>query len=188
MNKQPRLMLAYGSNLNQADMRRRAPGARPRGAAMIDNGRLVFRGVADVAPAMGYRCPVGVWEITPKDEAALDSYEGVRSGFYDKEELTLPTGEKALIYMMAASGVYPPCQFYVDVVRQGYRDFGLDEKYLDAAIYHAFKRKEPCEATLARRERQRRVPHNQRLVRMTDDFAFRRLEAAAKKRRLALGD
>ncbi len=181
--KQPRLMLAYGSNLCHADMRRRAPGARPRGSTMIDNARLVFRGCADVAPAIGHRVPVGVWEITPADEEALDRYEGVKGGFYDKEELKMPNGQVALIYMMPASGIFPPTQFYVDVIRRGYRDFDLDTRYLDAAVYHSFERKAPCPDTLARRERQRAVPHMQRLVRMTDDFAFKRLEALAKARR-----
>jgi len=185
IRRKPRLMLAYGSNLCQADMRRRAPDARPRGWIMIDNGRLVFRGVADVVPAIGYRVPVGIWEISPADEEKLDRYEGVASGYYDKEELKMPTGETALIYMMAHAGIYPPSQFYADTVRRGYRDFGLDERYLDAAIYHSLNHKDPSEANLARRERQRAVAHTQRIVRMTDDFAFRRLEAAARKRRVA---
>ena len=38
---------------------------------LLDGGRLVFRGVADVAFEAGYQAPVGVWQITPDNERAL---------------------------------------------------------------------------------------------------------------------
>jgi hypothetical protein len=181
--RKPRLYLAYGSNLSRRDMATRCPGAEPAGKMLLDGGRLVFRGVADVSLEIGWQAPVGAWRITPENEAALDRYEGVGTGFYEKEELDLGDGDTALIYLMTATGIMRPSQFYVDVIRQGYRDFGLDQSYLDAAIWHSCHDKDPCPATIARRERQRRSTHQQRLVRIPDATAFRRHAAAARRRR-----
>jgi hypothetical protein len=182
MIQKPRMYFAFGSNLNVRDMRHRCPGAVPHDSALVENGRLVFRGVADVACEMGYRVPVGVWKITPENERALDRYEGVGAGFYEKYDI--PYGDdKALIYFMTAEGIFPPSQHYVDTIRQGYRDFGLDEKYLDAAVAHAYLRKDPCEQTLDRRERQRASETQRRLATITDAVALERLERAAERRK-----
>lgn len=172
----PRLMLAYGSNLNKAEMRFRARDARPRGTIILDNARLVFRGVADVECVLDSQAPCGLWEISRADEVALDRYEGVAGGFYVKDEVPLGRGEVALIYTMTATGVFPPPEGYVARVRQGYRDFGLDEAYLDAAIIHAFKRKDPCEQTIARRARQRKSDKFRRLVQMPEALAMKKVD------------
>lgn len=178
-----RLYLAYGSNLHKGDMRQRCPGAKPAGVVWLDNARLVFRGVADVECIPGYRVPCGMWSITPQNEASLDRYEGVAGGFYTKELVDLGEGREALIYMMTAQGIYPPSQYYVDTLRQGYKDFGLPMKYLNAAIFHSFKGKDPCEQTIARRQRQKQSSHQQRLVPMPESLARKRLEQRLERAR-----
>ena len=78
-----RLYFAYGSNLNMAQMAQRSPTATPLGSAYFPGWRLVFRGVADIEIGEPEDLlPVGIWEIGPEDEAALDRYEGVGSGLY----------------------------------------------------------------------------------------------------------
>lgn len=167
----PRLYLAYGSNLNRREMARRCPDAVPVGWLLLDDARLVFRGVADVIYAPGHQVPCGIWRISRRDEEALDRYEGVRSGFYSKHLLTIGRGEQALIYFMNDWGVAPPSISYVERVREGYQDFGLDEDFLDTAVVHAFKNKRHSEDTLERRSRP-----GHRTVAMPEWLALKRLE------------
>jgi len=133
------LYLAYGSNLNKEQMQRRCPGARPVGARFLPHAQLVFRGVADVVydPDPASRCPVALWRITPADEVVLDRYEGVASGFYAKCYIKIRINgrpEECLVYCMQSHEIAPPGEWYLDVIAQGYRDFGLPLDYLDRAV------------------------------------------------------
>lgn len=176
-----RLYLAYGSNLNKRAMRIRCEDARPVGKIMLTDARLVFRGVADVEYSPGSRVPCGVWSISERDEARLDMYEGVAGGLYYKErgiQIKYKGQVKhPLIYLMTSEGVFPPNQHYVDTIRKGYKDFGLDERYLDEAIKNSFEQKAPDEQTARRRVRQRKDVRTQRLVQMPEEVALNRVKA-----------
>ena len=149
-----KLYLAFGSNLNKLEMRKRAPSARPVGKLLITQARLVFRSVADVMHDPNARVPVGVWSITRECELALDRYEGA-GRVYERYHLRVGD-EDALIYMMNDRGIAPPGRGYLDIIRQGYVDFGLDQSYLDAAIEHSFADKVLTDQIRDRRER---APH-----------------------------
>lgn len=175
-----KLYIAYGSNLNKRAMRVRCPGSKPLGKFMLTKARLVFRGVADVEYDPDSEVPCGLWRVNRQDEAALDTYEGVNSGFYMKDESIILKykGERtpALIYLMKSEGVYPPSEYYVETIRRGYRDFGLDEAYLDEAIKRSFVQKEPDEQTTRRRARQKTDVRHKRLVEMPEAVALKKLE------------
>ena len=73
--------LAYGSNMNQAQMAYRCPTAEVVGTSELKGYELLFRGahrgaVATVEPKEGSAVPVLLWKIRKSDEEALDSYEG----------------------------------------------------------------------------------------------------------------
>lgn len=174
-----KLYVAYGSNLSKRQMRMRCPTARPLGKFMLTSARLIFRGVADLEYAPGETTPCGLWSINQADERALDAYEGVGGRFYFKsEEIVLKwagRARSALIYLMRSDGVYPPSQHYADLLRQGYKDFGLDVRYLDRAIARSFE-KDPDEQTRARRLRQKEDPRQQQLVAMPESIAMKRLD------------
>lgn len=77
------LYLAYGSNLNLAQMRYRCPDARVVGYTYLPDRKLVFRGSSmgsyltlDEAPGAYPGVPCGVFEITERDLMFLDLYEG----------------------------------------------------------------------------------------------------------------
>jgi len=184
-----KLYLAYGSNLNKRQMRMRCTTARPLGKLMLKNARLVFRGVADVeySPNPEDKVPCGLWAINRGDERALDYYEGVDNGMYYKEERItikyLGRPRNVLMYLMTTDGVFPPSQGYVDAIRKGYKDFGLDEEALDQAIARSYVNKEPDNQTMTRRARQKRDPHprNRRLVTMPESVVQRRLEERARR-------
>ena len=132
------LYLAYGSNLNLGQMARRCPGARPVESLIIEGYRLAFRGVADVAEDAAASVPCGVWELTRPDVAALDRYEGVSGGLYRREWLNVEgLDSPCLIYQMNRAGLSPPAAHYLGIIREGYRDFGLPEEYLDRAVREA---------------------------------------------------
>ncbi len=132
---------AYGSNLNKAQMAVRCPKARPVSKLILPSARLVFRGVADVEYHETESVPGGVWFISAECEAALDRYEGVKSGLYRKEYFDIAvtldgatTEQRALIYLMNSGGYYPPNERYLATIRKGYRDFGLNVKALNKAV------------------------------------------------------
>lgn len=134
--------LAYGSNLNMAQMKHRCPEATAVGASMIEGYQLVFRrGYLTIEKKENSRVPVGIWKISDGDEKALDRYEGY-PGFYYKEEMTVEfCGEdiRAMVYIMHP--VYPiekPSHHYLQTVRNGYKDFGIGE--IDGGLLDAYLR------------------------------------------------
>lgn len=137
-----KLYVAYGSNLNLAQMARRCPNAKVVGCGVLKDYQLTFRRVATIEPQVGAETPVGVWEITPTDESALDIYEGYPS-YYRKETVTvdMPKGKvEAMVYIMNGGEPQLPPDGYYKVIEQGYADVGLDSKYLLGALDDTHKR------------------------------------------------
>lgn len=142
-----KLYIAYGSNLNIAQMKRRCPDARPIGTGIMEDWKLVFRGnsvsgVCNIVKSPGDCVPVGIWEISEMDERSLDRYEGYPH-LYRKETVNLAQSgrpRKALIYIMNYGSPAMPGKGYVETCSQGYRDFGLPLEMWDEAI--EFNRKE----------------------------------------------
>ena len=147
--------IAYGSNLNVDQMLRRCPDAVQIGTASIEDYELVFRGnsrnwgVATIEPCGdGVSVPVGIWSITPADEAALDRYEGW-PWLYEKQTFPVKVKSRrvnAMAYIMTPGHkIAPPSDTYLNTILQGYEDFGFDtEPLLEAAEYaaHVERRKD----------------------------------------------
>ena len=128
------IYMAYGSNLNIGQMRMRCPKAKNLGFVLIPDYRLVFRGVADMIKDKGAYCPIGLWEITEDCEKALDIYEGFPS-LYRKEYLKdRDTGQGYMYYAMNRDGLSMPPKGYLDTIKQGYNDFGINHKWLTEAL------------------------------------------------------
>lgn len=145
-----KLYLAYGSNMNKAQMRRRCPAAKPLRAIVIKDARLVFRGVADIEFCEGAEVPVSLWQITAACEAALDKFEGVAARVYEKVMIPLDNGETALTYVMCNKGIWPPQREYYARIADGYRDFGIDPDLLEVALKHSHAKQEHSAATRRR--------------------------------------
>ena len=143
-----RYYIAYGSNLNIEQMKRRCPQARIIGTAEIKDYELLFKGsltgsYLTIEKSMGSRVPVAVWETTEADETALDRYEGFPT-FYYKAEMELDikgirTGRirhrNCYVYIMHEERkIGVPSYYYVDTCLEGYRAFGFDESYLWRAV------------------------------------------------------
>jgi len=130
-----RLYIAYGSNMNLEQMARRCPTAKVVGATVLRNWRLVFFSVATIEPYKGGEVPVVVWELQPKDEEALDIYEGYPR-MYRKETVRVTLNGKqirVMVYVMNNGHRYPPNPGYYNTILEGYKSAGLDEKILRKA-------------------------------------------------------
>lgn len=137
-----RLYIAYGSNLNLEQMRRRCPTAEVVGKSTLHGWRLRFRGgahsaVATIEKSKDFSVPVLVWQIQPGDELALDRYEGFPF-LYRKEMLRLIVeGKKvsAMVYIMNNVGrpYGIPSVGYYDTIFQGYQSAGFDTEILSQA-------------------------------------------------------
>jgi hypothetical protein len=154
------LMFAYGSNLNMEQMERRCPNAVPLARMKLRGRRLVFRGVADCIAEAGAVCHGGIWAITSECEKELDLYEGVRGGLYRKEYVPINAfpehGSEMLIYVMNSTGIFPPSAYYLNVIKQGYEDFGLSKaahRALRDAVAESYDDKAPSHVERARYRR-----------------------------------
>lgn len=137
-----RLYIAYGSNLNLEQMRYRCPTAEIVGKTVLQNWRLRFRGsrysaVATIERGKGFRVPVLVWRLQPKDELALDHYEGFPF-LYHKETLRITVNGRrtyAMVYMMneARHPYGAPSMDYLATIREGYESAGFDMDILTSA-------------------------------------------------------
>ena len=145
-----RYYLAYGSNLNQNQMARRCPGAKPIGITVLPGYELLFKGsntgfYLTIEPKEDGIVPIVVWEVSAENERSLDRYEGYPVCYY-KKELRLPvkrfaSGRKvqtnAFVYIMREHRKLglPSGQYLYNCLK-GYRAFGFDPTLL----YDAFER------------------------------------------------
>ena len=146
--KKTKIYAAYGSNLNHVQMRGRCPEAKYLGSAMLKNQNLLFCGQPDhsfatIKTMAGKEVPIGLWEISARDEKSLDRYEGYPH-FYHKTVLPVTLdGEEvhAMVYIMdLAMPAGLPSVMYYDIVEKGYRDCGLNTAYLQAALKTSMER------------------------------------------------
>lgn len=140
-----RYYIAYGSNLNVNQMRRRCPKATILGTASLKGWELLFKGSGTGSYLTIEECedgtvPVVIWEVSPTDEQALDRYEGF-PGFYYKKEFRIQyrgilTGRRktvtAFAYIMHEDRpVGVPSPFYMRTCLEGYETFRFDRRILE---------------------------------------------------------
>ena len=145
-----RYYIAYGSNLNKAQMHWRCPDAKVIGTAELKDWRLLFKGSKSgayltIEKEDGGSVPVAVWSVSERDEQMLDRYEGFPV-FYYKTELPvtvkgIKTGKPrhltAFAYIMhedRPEGI--PSKQYIQICAEGYRDFGFDLNILADAVWN----------------------------------------------------
>lgn len=148
---QTNLYLAYGSNLDLAQMRYRCPEAKVVGYTYLPDRKLVFRGsqtgnYLTLDESIGAKgIPCGVFTITDSDRVFLDWYEGYPR-FYRRVQVpveyvwdvhthqTVLRSVEAMAYIMRSG--HPlglPSESYWQTCMRGYADFGFNPMYLDQA-------------------------------------------------------
>ena len=142
-----RLYVAYGSNLNILQMKHRCPTAKLCGTGTVANYQLQFKGrpqsaFATISPKEGSSVPVAVWELQPRDERALDLYEGYPSHYF-KQDIPVRMDSKEVVgmaYIMDLKMDHGlPSLDYYQTVQEGYEDCGLDVSVLEQAVVESAK-------------------------------------------------
>ena len=138
-----KIYVAYGSNMDLAQMAHRCPQAELLGKGTIKDWRLLFKGsqtgsYATIERMRGYTVPVLLWQISKADEGRLDIYEGF-PGFYYKQTVEVETEhglQKGMVYIMHEErklGI--PTARYYDVLEQAYKAFGFNQRILRDAYW-----------------------------------------------------
>jgi len=147
MNSENIIYAAYGSNMNLEQMAHRCPYATVVGNGELQGYQLLFRGhnggaVATVEPKESGGVPVLLWEITPRDEEALDRYEAYPH-LYRKETVEVFYGEKlveAMVYVMNdGRPLGKPGEYYFNAILAGYEAAGFDRATLDEAVRNSVR-------------------------------------------------
>lgn len=139
-----KLYLAYGSNLDIRQMKRRCPNARVVGTAEIEDYELLFKGSKSgsyltIEKKKGSTVPVAVWAVDENDERSLDRYEGFPSFYYKKDMRITYKGIKSQTSYTADAFVYImhedrklgiPNSYYISTCLYGYDVFGFDPKHI----------------------------------------------------------
>jgi gamma-glutamylcyclotransferase (GGCT)/AIG2-like uncharacterized protein YtfP len=130
------LYFAYGSNLNLFQMKRRCKDSIFLKKIKLKDFRLTFRSkyrAADIEPKKNSIVPGGLFDISKSDEKKLDVYEDYPS-LYRKFHFTY-YGKKVMTYTMVKKTPFRfPTERYLNVVKRGYKDCGLDSKYLTRGL------------------------------------------------------
>ena len=136
------LYAAYGSNINLKQMAYRCPNSEVAGTSMLKGYELQFRHHATIELEENSEVPILLWELDKMDESILDKYEGWPK-YYIKENVTVELNGKeveAMIYIMNGNRpIETPSVSYYDTIEQGYRENGLDLKYLETALANAIQ-------------------------------------------------
>tara|TARA_B100002052_G_scaffold171532_1_gene156155 strand:- start:320 stop:745 length:426 start_codon:yes stop_codon:yes gene_type:complete len=129
------LYFAFGSNLNQKQMKRRCKDSKYIGCYSLKNYKLVFRnyflggGVADIQKDKNSTVLGAIYKISKKDEKELDVYEDYPKTYIKKYFKIL--GKKVMFYYMPKKTMHvPPSKRYLNLIIQGYKDCGYNNNYI----------------------------------------------------------
>ena len=129
------LYFAFGSNLNQKQMKKRCNDSKYIGCYSLKNYKLVFRnyflggGVADIQKDKNSTVLGAIYKISKKDEKELDVYEDYPKTYIKKYFKIL--GKKVMFYYMPKKTMHvPPSKRYLNLIIQGYKDCGYKNNYI----------------------------------------------------------
>ena len=130
------LYFAYGSNLHHFQMKRRCKDSIFIKKINLKDFKLTFRSkyrAADIEPKKNSVVAGGLFEISKSDEKKLDVYEDFPILY--KKYYFLHYGKKVMTYTMVKKSVFRfPTERYLNVLKRGYKDCKLDQKYLEQAL------------------------------------------------------
>lgn len=129
------LYFAYGSNMSRAWMRQLCPKAEALGPGMLADYRFVVMsvGYASVLAHAGDAVHGVLWRIAQADIHALDRYEDVAGGLYDRWMLWVQhRGERrtALVYVGRSHAPGHARPEYCELVLSAARDWELPATYV----------------------------------------------------------
>lgn len=134
------LYFAYGSNMDQDQMRERCPSAAVIGHAMLLNHRLAFTifspkrqcGCADVVPSPGDTVCGVLYHLTDADMAVLDEFEG-HPVYYRRTLVSVQCGgeeiEACIYEVVDKKETLPPSAHYLGLLQNAAAHFDFPEEY-----------------------------------------------------------
>jgi len=141
--------IAYGSNLDEARMKKRCPSAEVFGTSVIGGYRLLFKqsmtgAYATIEQDANCCVPVVIYRITAEDELKLDRFEGYPKYYY-KRDFLLPVwslnGRKkklrrnCIAYILHEYRLLgEPGEDYFDLLDRGYDRWGFEKSILTKAM------------------------------------------------------
>ena len=132
------LYFAYGSNLHHFQMKKRCKDSIFLKKINLNDFRLTFRSkyrAADIEPSKNSFVPGGLFEISKSDEKKLDIYEDFPILY--KKFYFYHYGKKVMTYTMVKKTPFRfPTERYLNVVKRGYLDCNLDQKFLKKALFN----------------------------------------------------
>jgi len=130
---------AYGSNLNQKQMKRRCKDSRFIKKITLKNYILTFRskyGAADIEKKMGKKVYGALYDISKSDERRLDIYEEYPTLY--KKMYFKHNNKLIMTYLMKKKTKRTsPTSHYLGLIKQGYTDCRINKKSLNAALLPA---------------------------------------------------
>ena len=130
------LYFAYGSNLNHFQMKRRCKDSVFLKKINLSNFKLTFRSkyrAADIEPKKNSIVQGGLFEISKSDEKKLDVYEDYPI-LYKKYYFNY-YGKKVMTYTMVKKLPFRfPTEKYLNIIKCGYKDCGLNKKFLNQGL------------------------------------------------------
>jgi gamma-glutamylcyclotransferase (GGCT)/AIG2-like uncharacterized protein YtfP len=130
------LYFAYGSNLHHFQMKRRCKDCIFLKKINLKDFKLTFRSkyrAADIEPKKKSIVPGALFKISKSDEKKLDIYEDYPILY--KKYYFYHYGKKVMTYVMTKKTSFRfPTERYMNIVKKGYKDCMLDNKYLRKAL------------------------------------------------------
>ena len=130
------LYFAYGSNLHHFQLKRRCKNSIFLKKINLKDFRLTFRSkyrAADIEPKINSIVPGGLFEISKSDEKKLDVYEDYPTLY--KKLYFYYYGKKVMTYTMVKKSPFRfPTERYLNIIKRGYKDCGLDKKFLTKGL------------------------------------------------------
>ena len=127
---------AYGSNLHHKQMKKRCKDSIFLKKINLKDFKLTFRSkyrAADIEFKKNSIVPGGLFEISKSDEKKLDVYEDYPILY--KKYYFAHYGKKVMTYTMTKKTSFTfPTERYLNIVKRGYKDCGLDKKELNTAL------------------------------------------------------
>ena len=128
---------AYGSNMNLEQMARRCPGAQLGSRARLSGWRYFINGngYAGIEEFSGSEVWGCLWSLNSRHWEALDEYEGVDGGYYEKKILKVErdSGNEEIDAWVYLSNDYDygiPSSEYQAIVIRGAKDVNLSKSYI----------------------------------------------------------
>ena len=136
------LYFAYGSNLDQNQMRERCPTSKPLGVAYLHGYRLAFTfystgrwkgGCADIirdnnSTVWGY-----VYELTDRDLMRLDNYEGCPHCYKRFQTKAVSADGRELphvwVYEVVNKESHLPSEEYINILLRAAIEYGFPDSY-----------------------------------------------------------